>query len=499
MQLEPIIEKLQYYNQLSRLCYRILKSCQVKENLEMEMPARVFVSSKNMFIEINTSNPFFVNEKHILFALIHEALHIAFGHMFLDLSLYDMDKLNVALDASINSYIQTYIDDKYFSPIIEHVDGTFFSGFSSISEKNTWEYMYNNLQYNLEQKEEQQEQDKQQEDQEQDKDQEKESETQDNKKDKQDETEKQETNEFGEENNNDEENNQNGSGGSGDKQNAGESGNTPGNQQSNTKGTNRKSTERRSGGGSTTYQQSNLNSFDFHDFVEKPRKATEALFQEIVLEAIEDLEISIGTDLGNSLVKGLPFYQTAKQKWRRALSTAVLKAIKIKGKESTWKRPSRRSSNSIIPTPGKRKLYYPSIGVMVDCSGSMLRYTKDVLNHIASITSETGGIDYLIGGDVEKLIDLKNVTKSKLANIELKGFGGTILHDMIRELAKKPIDIMIIITDLEICDSDVVGIEKIPKKIKTILCIPENDTYIKTTIERLKRRRVSIIKINEER
>lgn len=57
------IEKLKYYNKVSKLCYRILKSCTVRENAELEVPARVFSSNKNMFIEINTSFPFFEKTK----------------------------------------------------------------------------------------------------------------------------------------------------------------------------------------------------------------------------------------------------------------------------------------------------------------------------------------------------------------------------------------------------------------------------------------------------
>ena len=103
--------KIQYTDKLGRLCHRILKNCVVRENTTLDSPARVFSSNKNMFIEINTNDAFFKNEKHVMFALMHEALHIAFGHMFLDTSIYDMEKLNISFDASINPYILSFIDN----------------------------------------------------------------------------------------------------------------------------------------------------------------------------------------------------------------------------------------------------------------------------------------------------------------------------------------------------------------------------------------------------
>jgi predicted metal-dependent peptidase len=486
--IEGAIDKIQYTDKLGRLCHRILKNCVVRENTTLDSPARVFSSNKNMFIEINTNDAFFKNEKHVMFALMHEALHIAFGHMFLDTSIYDMEKLNISFDASINPYILSFIDNKYVAPVSEYTNGLLFSGFSYIQEKNTWEYIYNNFpQKDQEEQEEQEQEDSKQEDSEQE---------------EQDKNEEQSESKKEESSTNEEEENDTSTDGSGDKQLDVGSGNTTRDPQS-------ESTEDSganiAGGprsGDSDDKRLDINelrkgcTFDSHEFVEMPSKATEAVMQETVLTAMEELGIEPGSALGSALVKGLSFYQTAKQKWRRALSMAVLKAIKIKGHEATWKRPNRRNNRQDMPIPGKRKLYYPSIGVLVDCSGSMVRYVNAVLNHIASITSEVGGIDYLIGGDTETRISHKNINKKKLQKIEFEGFGGTFLTNMINELVCKPTDIIIIITDMELRSTDIETINNITRKKATILCVPDTE-WSRESLSKITH--AKIIKIDEER
>ena len=441
------IEKLKYYNKVSKLCYRILKSCTVRENAELEVPARVFSSNKNMFIEINTSFPFFEKDETVQFALMHEALHIAFGHMFLDLSLYDRDKINIAFDASINPYLISYITPSQLAPVLQPEEGKFVSGYSHIYEKNTWEYIYNNFP---------------------------------------------EENEDIKDGGIDNEENDSSKNGSGDESMDGEHDDTS-NKESKDFGCGEENNERRSGSGSNfdKGEITQYSSFDSHEFIEQPSKATQAIMQETVLSAMEELQITAGSELGKHIVTGLSFYQTSKQKWRRLLSKAVLKAIKIKGTESTWLRPSRRFNNT-IPIPGKRKLYYPSIGVLVDTSGSMLDYTKDVLNHVITITTETGGIDYLIGGDVKERIYHENVTRKKLHNIKLHGYGGTRLSSMISKLASKPIDIMILITDMYLNDEDIETIQKVSKRKSVILCVP-NDPYIENTLKTISRAKIIMV------
>jgi len=490
-----IIDSLQYGKQFEKLCYRFLKNCHIKEDKQLPHPASITVTKKSVYISYNSISDFYKKESDMKFALLHEASHFLFGHIYIDITKYDMEKLNLVLDASINPYLLSDMDFKKVSPIKEYKNGTIVSGMDSILDKHTWEYMYNNFPDNNDVLEEKTQEQKEQEN----------SNTQNKQEDSSNNTneneEEQQNNET-EQEDGDQDDSQNVS----ETETTEESDDTGGTEHiSESGGSNQKSSNEtdifRNSEGMSERRNSDYKRKDYfideHTFLEQPSKAIEAQFKEIVLTAMEELGISIGSSLGQLLVKGLNFYQDSRQAWKRALSKAVIKAIKIRGYESTWMRPNKRVSNRAIPIPGKRKLYYPTLGVLIDCSGSMIKYLPSVVGHIANISSSTGGIDYLIGGDIRKTIDYKNVTKAKLKDIEFKGLGGTYLKDMINELVQKNLDILILITDLELGSDDMDTIKNITKKISTILCIPKN-YYTDSLITELPKVKIIPISADEE-
>jgi predicted metal-dependent peptidase len=430
MDVQLVLNKLKFGNIFQKLCYRILTNCIIRNNIDLDQPARVSMTRKSIFIEINLNHEFYQTESDLQFALLHEASHIAFGHLFIDTSLYDSWKLNISLDASIQPYLNP--DIKKVSSVVNHKPGTLYSGLFDIMDKNTWEYIYNNFP-----KEEEPNNDQTQ----------------------------QQTNE-----------NEKGSGSSDSSNSPGS--NNDGGEYNNTD-SNTNDNEGMSGSGNFDCSKLNYDKIDVHNFIEQPSKAVESMYENIIQEALKDLKINIGSELGKTIIHGLKIYQTSIQKWRKQLSKSVTRAIKIRGQKETWMRPNRRMSNLDIPKPGRKKLYYPRIGVLIDSSGSMLSYVPKVLSHIAGIAS-IGGIDYLIGGDVEKQFDYKNVSKKQIERIQFKGFGGTLLKNMILELSKRPIDILIGITDLMLIDSDIEMFNKISKRIKIILCVPtQYKKYVK--------------------
>lgn len=447
MSILEVLNRLQYGTKLQKLCYRILHNCIIQENNTLSNPACVTMSRKSIFIELNLKDPFFKKDSDIEFALMHEALHIAFGHMFIDTSLYNMDRLNISMDASIQPYLNP--DPKKTSPVINHLPNTLYSGLADIYSKNTWEYIYNYFPME-------------------------------------------------DENNNDntpEQTNQSNNNQPGESSTSSNSirSNNDGGESENTKCDKNDISGMPKCGNSDSTQQINYDRIDTHKFEQQPSKAIETIYTETLMNAISDLQIDIGSALGQTIITGLNFYQKPVQKWKRQLSMSVLKATKIRGRTSTWLRPNRRMSSCDIPQPGNKKLYYPRIGVLVDSSGSMSTFVPMVLGHIANIATITG-IDYLIGGDVKKQFEYRNVKKKTIQNIEFKGFGGTLLNSMILELSKKPIDILIGITDLCVFDSDIEMFNKVSKKIKVILCVPKGNTkYVKLNSN------IQLIEIEEEK
>jgi len=128
---------------------------------------------------------------------------------------------------------------------------------------------------------------------------------------------------------------------------------------------------------------------------------------------------------------------------------------------------------SAIPVPGKRKLYYPSIGIVTDTSYSMVTHLPSVMNHIATIATETGNIDRLLGGDIRKTLDMKNVTKKDISKLEWGGFGGTSLKPLLLEIFKNKLDIVIVVTDMLLNNEDISILNNVGKGQTVIICIPE--------------------------
>ena len=143
MDVQLVLNKLKFGNIFQKLCYRILTNCIIRNNIDLDQPARVSMTRKSIFIEINLNHEFYQTESDLQFALLHEASHIAFGHLFIDTSLYDSWKLNISLDASIQPYLNP--DIKKVSSVVNHKPGTLYSGLFDIMDKNTWEYIYNNF------------------------------------------------------------------------------------------------------------------------------------------------------------------------------------------------------------------------------------------------------------------------------------------------------------------------------------------------------------------
>jgi len=502
-----IIDKLDYGNPLDRLCCRILKSCILHPTDKIDT-AMVVVERSHVAIYYNNT---IEDENWLMFLLKHEALHIAYGHIYIDQNDYIKDALNISMDASINPYL--LYDTNMFTPVNGPLKErlTFVSGLNSIYDKLTWEHIYNNLLTPNENPPEKQEsQTTQEKESSEEKKNEESSESKEKKNEEQQSSEENKSNDNSTDQNETEENtnqnNQNGNGGddggNGDDEpnNFGQGDETNGDREidrdSDTRG-NESRTSATETNKSGKYQYGSHITPDIHNMTEPPSRAVQSVLEDVVITAFNDLNIDPGSSMGYSILRGLNYVYTAKQKWRRALSKEVIRATKIRGHESCWKKPNKRFVSSAVPLPGKRKLYYPRIGVLVDSSGSMLEFIPDVLCHIASIASETGTIDRLISGDVRKFLDLKNVTKKQINDIQWSGFGGTYLVDMLKELNNTDCDIIIIITDLALNSTDTDYINtQMDKRHSVILCVPERYQFL---IKNITNRRIRTVIIDNEK
>lgn len=458
-----IIDKLNYGSQLDRLCSRILRACVVHPT---DMVDTAMVRSESTYVAIYY-NQEITDEKWLTFLLQHEALHVAFGHIFLDQNEFNPDFLNIALDASINPYI--LFDVTQFTPVNSPDPNkpTFISGLNDIYDKMTWQFIYNSLS-NPDQPPEMESK-------------ESDDEIGDDSEDSED---SEDADNNGSDDGSEDTDDNSSDGGDNNESDEGSSGHDS---ESDTDGDD---SDEDDGRGSESpspdgkdkqgnkepkrFQLGNHVTPDIHGMSEPPSKAVQSVLEELIITAMNEVDIHPGSITGQYILSGLNYVYTSRQKWRRALSKEVLRATKIRGYESCWKRPNKRFNSSALPLPGKRKLFYPRITVVVDTSGSMCPYIEDVISHVATISSENGIIDRLLAGDVEVRLDLKSVKKSQIKDIQWVGFGGTTLIPMMKRACSTDSDIIIIITDLLLDTSDFEFINtSVGKKHSVILCVPE--------------------------
>lgn len=136
-----VIEDLSYGKQIDRLCYRMLKLLEIREDKSLDAPACV-IPTKNMII-LKYNPDVFTSYDEFKFALKHEALHVAFGDLSINFKNYDKEFLNMALDARINTYIMH--NPNMFTTIFDLEDGKYFSGIENIRQKTTWQACYEAL------------------------------------------------------------------------------------------------------------------------------------------------------------------------------------------------------------------------------------------------------------------------------------------------------------------------------------------------------------------
>lgn len=396
--ISSVIEDLSYGKQIDKLCCRILKLLEIREDKTLDYPACVTLNKNMIILKYNPN--LFTSYDEFKFALKHEALHIAFGDLFINFQNYDMEFLNMALDARINTYIMH--DPKMFTTILDLETNKYFSGIENIRQKTTWQACYEALKRKSKENEDQH----------------------------------------------------------GKSQN-GEKGQETDNSGSNEKGD----------------IKDKIKNIDNHTWEEKEEVSVvhESILQDELINAIEELEINIGSELGKNIIQGLEYFRVPRDKWRKKLTQSIVSFTKIKEFYDTYNRFNRRLYDLDFRLPAKKAVYYPTIAVVIDTSNSMAGMIPKVLGHIATISNENGVIDYLIAGDTEVRTFMKNVKKSKINNIVLEGFGGTILSPMIKKVASlKNIDITIFITDFFIIDSDIQLLKQYVKKHNTILCIPKS-------------------------
>lgn len=118
--------------------------------------------------------------------------------------------------------------------------------------------------------------------------------------------------------------------------------------------------------------------------------------------------------------------------------------------DGVWFKPSRKQAG-VGSGPGCPRLpgtveYTPTVGVVLDTSGSMGGYIKTCVDEILGLCKFLGGAVEIVycdtvatdGGKVENLADIAG---------KIKGGGGTDMTDALDRLAKKNIDVGVCVTD----------------------------------------------------
>jgi predicted metal-dependent peptidase len=386
MNYNAILDDLSYGNQVEKLCYRILKLMECREDKTLNCPACVANTNQQIILKYNSNLISSFNE--FKFVLKHEALHVIFGDLFLNFKNYDLELLNIALDARINTYI--LFDRSKFTSILDFEENKYFSGIDNIMQKATWEACYEALK-----------------------------------------------------------------------------------KQKRKNSNNKKDSN---GGLSNNSFIDKIKPIDKHEWQENDVTTVvhETIIQEQIEKGMEEIEINIGSEFGQEIVSGLEYFRVPRDKWRKQLTSSIISLTKIKDYYDTYSRFNRRLYDLDFRLPAKKAVYYPTIATLIDTSNSMSQLIPKVLGHIATISNENGVIDYLIAGDTDVRIFMKNVKKTQIANLQFEGFGGTILSPLINKaFSLHNIDITILITDFYISNYDINKIKTYIKKRNTILCVPK--------------------------
>lgn len=488
--LSTALDRLSKGNETDRLCARILKYATILEDENFPAVAAVGHTSYGLTV---TYNPTLIDSSFMLeFALRHEALHIILGHPNINFNNYDMTKLNMALDASINPYLTTRPD--ILVPLKTFVDqqpeGKFLSGWMDIYERLTWENMYDLLLAYL-YKENKQVQPQSGGDTKEDEDNNQRSSSSGDSDSKAGE----ETpppgdsegmegsggeDEEGEQSEGEEDASSDGE----DSSDSTDSGSSSSSEMDDTGASeeNRDNENSRDGdnGSGVSAQlapssphQINYSSFDSHAEMFSGNVVDEEITENIVMQSMKEENISIGSALGQAIVKGMRIYKPPLARWKKALNTAVVSAIMVKDFSFSYLKANRRMRSSEFRFPGSKAEFYPNIGVVVDSSGSMSSWIQTVLDHVMAICTQGGELAFLVMGDVRVRWFKKHVTQKDVRNLEFKGLGGTKITPLIEKATSERPDILIVISDMEVWDEDVDAINKVGKKIKTIVCYPD--------------------------
>ena len=138
--------------------------------------------------------------------------------------------------------------------------------------------------------------------------------------------------------------------------------------------------------------------------------------------------------------------------WRDALMAILFHHAEHRAgaDEGVWFKPSRRQAG-LGMGPGSPRMpglveYSPTVGVVLDTSGSMGGYLKTCVDEILGLCSFLGGAVEIVycdtvateGGKVENLRDIAG---------KITGGGGTDMNDALDRLIKKNVDVGVCLTD----------------------------------------------------
>ena len=197
-----------------------------------------------------------------------------------------------------------------------------------------------------------------------------------------------------------------------------------------------------------------------------------------VNKAIKDFEKAVGETCGkmfsqqsglrNIIKLKLPKPQKLKSDWERIISKYTGGVCnKTAFRQRTWIRPNRRFGEIC---PGSRKESYQDVSVMVDVSGSMSNDIVNAIKNISKICTFIGRVKYLLLWDTDFVKDYRNITTSKLRNLEIESGGGTDLSDGMKMLEQKGrTNLMVFLTDLYTPDRDFDTIKDIANRHQVII------------------------------
>lgn len=200
--------------------------------------------------------------------------------------------------------------------------------------------------------------------------------------------------------------------------------------------------------------------------------------KDLVKDAAKKAGVQPGSTIGNLIIE-VSNKPSRLQIWKRKLCSVILSSIRIKEFESTYFKKNRRFSSRDFILPGNKIIFYPRIGIISDTSGSMLSNIKDISCHIGAIFSENGALDYLCFCDTQIQYEKRNVKIDEISKIQLKGFGGTQLTPALEKALLENLDILILITDLEVDMRDINKINDISKKKSPVFIVCCVDKWYK--------------------